>query len=328
MKGTALVTGATGFTGGHLCRRLIEAGYSVRGLVRDPARCSELRGWGIDIAVGDLHDPATLAATTQGIDVVYHVAALFREANASREDLWQTNVGGTKNILDASVSAGVQRFVHCSTVGVHGDIDDPPATEETRYAPGDHYQESKTEGERLVRDYASEGWMPIVVFRPAGIYGPGDTRFLKLFRAVKSRTFVMLGSGEVLYQMIYVDDLIDGILLCGTVDRAAGNVYILTGEKPVTLNQRVETIAEVLGAPRPRLRFPVAPVYVAGWLCERLCRPLRIRPPLYPRRVDFFTKNRAFSIEKARSELGFHARTGLRTGLQRTADWYVKQGLL
>ena len=138
----------------------------------------------------------------------------------------------------------------------------------------------------------------------------------------------MIGSGEVLYQMVYIDDLVDGILRCGTMEQAAGNIYILTGDRPVTLNRLVGMIADAVGVEPPRLHFPVGPIYVAGQLCELACSPLGIRPPLYRRRVDFFRKNRAFSIEKARVELGFGPQVGLQEGLRITADWYVDQGLL
>jgi nucleoside-diphosphate-sugar epimerase len=240
--------------------------------------------------------------------------------------MWDINVQGTKSLLDAAIKAGVQRFVHCSTVGVHGDIKNPPANEETPYGPGDHYQESKAEGERVVLKYMAESRLPIVVFRPGGIYGPRDLRFLKLIKAIKTRTFVMLGSGEVIYQMIYIDDLITGILLCGTKEQAVGNVYILTGEEPTTLNRLVQVIAEVLAVPLPRWRFPVMPVYLAGFLCELLCKPLGINPPLYRRRVDFFRKTRCFDISKAKRELGFQPKTALQSGIRLTVDWYRQNG--
>jgi nucleoside-diphosphate-sugar epimerase len=323
-----LVTGATGFTGGHLCEKLLTAGYTVRALVRDPSRCSDLRRRGVEIVSGDLRDLGSLKRATKGIDVVYHIAALFRPENVSRKEMWETNVQGTSNMLNAALQAGVQRVVHCSTVGVHGDIKNPPANEETPYGPGDHYQDSKAEGERLVLAYMAAGRLPIVVFRPGGIYGPRDLRFLKLFKAIKTGRFVMLGSGEVIYQMIYIDDLIDGILLCGTQEQAQGKVYILTGEEPTTLNQLVRTIAAGLGVHPPRLRFPVTPVYLAGFLCELLCKPLGINPPLYRRRVDFFRKTRCFDISKAKKELGFAPKTNLQTGIGLTAAWYRKHGYL
>ncbi len=322
-----LVTGASGFTGGHLCERLSRNGNVVRALVRHPERCGDLRRWGIELAVGDLRDRKSLERATKGTDVVYHIGALYRPENVSRKEIWETNVQGTKNILDASIDAGVRRFIHCSTVGVHGDIKNPPGNEETAYGPGDYYQESKTEGEKVVLKYMAKRQLRIVVFRPAGLYGPRDLRFLRLFKAIKTRRFIMLGSGEVMYQMIYIDDLIDGILLCGTQDNAIENVYILTGEEPVTLNQLVQVIAEAVGVPQPRFRLPLTPVYLAGILCELVCKPFRIQPPLYRRRLDFFRKTRSFDISKAKRELGFKP-TDLKTGITLTAEWYQRQGLL
>ena len=324
-----LVTGATGFTGGCLCKRLSMQGYSVRALVRDSSRTAGLRRCGVELAVGDLRHWESLEKLTKGIDVVYHIAALFRKGNVSRREMWEANVEGTRNLLQAAQKAGVQRFVYCSTVGVHGDIKNPPANEETPYAPGDHYEESKTEAERIVLSFMAEDRLPVVVFRPgAGIYGPGDLRFLKLFKAIKTRKFVMLGSGEILYQLIYIDDLIDGILLCGEKEQALGNVYILSGEDPITLNQLVRTIAHTLGVSPPKFRLPLAPVYWAGFLFELLCRPFGINPPLYRRRIDFFRKTRSFNISKAKEQLGFAPLVDVKTGIARTADWYRESGYL
>lgn len=323
-----LVTGGTGFTGGHLCIRLAQDGHAVRALVRDPDRAEHLHRRGVELVEGDIRDRTSVNRAMDGVDTVYHIAALFRPENVTRQDMWATNVEGTRNMLDAAVTAGVRRFVHCSTVGVHGDVKHPPATEETPYGPGDYYQESKTEGEKVVLQYMAGGRLPIVVFRPGGIYGPGDLRFLKLFKAVKKRRFVMLGSGNVLYQLIYIDDLIDGIIRCGTDGRAVGNIYILTGTEPVTLNEFVHQVAETVSAPPPRFRFPVLPVYLAGFACEVVCKPLGINPPLYRRRVDFFRKDRAFSIAKAQRELDFQPRVCLKAGLQQTATWYEREGLL
>jgi len=328
VPGGILVTGATGFTGGHLCQRLIADGHRVRALVRDTSRCDQLRRWGVDLVAGDLRDRGSLRRATDGVDVVYHIGALFRPENVTRRDMWETNVEGTRNCLDAAVEAGVERFVHCSTVGVHGDIENPPADERAPFRPGDYYQDSKTEGEKIVQRYIAENRLPIVVFRPGGIYGPRDLRFLKLLKAVKNRKFVMIGSGEIVYQMIYIADLVDGILLCGNNDRAIGNTYILTGDEPVTLNELVRLISEVFGVRPRRLRVPVTPVYLAAMGCELACKPLGINPPLYRRRVDFFRKTRWFDISKAKTELGFKPATDLRTGIERTAEWYRKNGHL
>ena len=328
MSKKVLVTGATGFTGSHLCKRLVNKGYNVRALARKTSELTELQKLDLEITYGDVTDPKSLARALKGTEIVYHLAAAFLHDGLPEKTFWEVNVEGTKNLLQTAQQEGVQCFVHCSTVGVHGDIKNPPANEMTPYRPGDYYQESKTEGERVVLKYMAAGHLPIVVFRPAGIYGPRDLRLLKLFKTIKTRTFVMLGSGEVIYQMIYIDDLVDGIVLCGTEEQALGHVYILTGEEPTTLNQLARVIAEVLHVRPTRLRFPVTPVYLAGFACELLCKPLGINPPLYRRRVDFFRKTRCFDISKAKRQLGFKPKTDLRTGIRLTAEWYQKEGWL
>ncbi len=323
-----LVTGGTGFTGRHLCKRLISNGLPVRALVRDLKRANELKKWGVELILGDIRDQNSLERATLGVDLIYNIAAVYRKQNATRRELWETNFQGTKNLLDAAIDAGVKRFVHCSTVGVHGHIVSPPGDENSPYAPGDSYQQSKAEGERIVNQYMKEHKIPIVIFRPCGIYGPGDLRFLKLFKAIKRGMFLIIGSGEVYYHMIFINDLIEGILLCGSKKEAIGNVYILGGETYVTINQLVKIIAEVLDVNVPRFHIPFTLTYFAGILCEFICKPLGINPPLYRRRVDFFRKNRAFDISKAKHSLGFQPKTDLKTGIRKTADWYFKEGLL
>ncbi len=324
-----LVTGGTGFAGYHLCRRLVESGHRVAVLARQPDAAVDLVKAGGEIVRGDLEDPESLERALDGVGTVYHLAAVFRRGDLTAAQMHQINAQGTRNLLAAAHRSGtVRRFVHCSTVGVHGDTGRQPADEEAPLRPGDAYQRSKLEGELAARAYQEDGRLAVVIFRPGGIYGPRDMRFLKLFRAIQKGRFRMLGSGEVLYQMIYIDDLVDGILLCGTRDEALGRTYILTGERPVTLNHLVGVIAGVLGVSVPRRHWPVMPVYLAGMLCELVCQPLGVDPPLHRRRVDFFRKSRSFDIARAREELGFRPRTDLQTGIQRTADWYRKEGYL
>ncbi|MDQ2670364.1 MAG: NAD-dependent epimerase/dehydratase family protein [Gemmatimonadota bacterium] len=325
---TILVTGATGFTGGHLAEHLLRNGERVRLLVRDAARAARFEDAGAELALGDFRDPAAVERAMEGVRLVYHIGALFRQENVSSEEMHAVNAAGTRTLLEAAERAGVERFVHCSTIGVHGDVKNPPADEDAPYAPGDHYQISKTEGEKIALGFMREGRLPVVVFRPGGIYGPGDLRFLKLVRAVARGRFVMFGSGEILYQMVYIDDLVSGIVACGTHPAAVGRVYILTGDPAVTLNELVATVATVTGSRPPRLRLPVTPLYLAGWLCEILLKPLGIDPPLHRRRVDFFRKTRSFDISRARRELGWSPEVDLQTGLARTVAWYRAQGLL
>ncbi|MBA2243437.1 MAG: NAD-dependent epimerase/dehydratase family protein [Gemmatimonadetes bacterium] len=322
-----LVTGASGFTGSHLCRRLVAEGAEVVAFVRPTSRIGPLVEMGVECRIVDISDPEVVRRSFDGIATVYHLAAAYREEHADHSAFRRVNVEATRNLLEAAQAAGVERFVHCSTVGVQGEIEEPPATEEYRFRPGDHYQQSKLEGELLAREYTARR-LPVSVVRPVGIYGPGDTRFLKLFRGIARRRFVMIGSGEVLYHLTYIDDLVDGFLLAGSRPEALGEVFTIGGVRYTTLNELVRMIAATLERPTPRLRIPFGPVYAASVACEKLCGWLGVSPPLYPRRVEFFSKDRAFDISKARRLLGYEPRVDLEDGLLRTAAWYRQQGLI
>lgn len=325
-----LVSGVTGFTGGHLARSLAQRGIDVRGLVRPAslARANALADAGIEVVPGDLTHEASLAPACNGIDLVYHIAATYRTAGQPDANYRAVNTHGTRALLNAARQAGVTRFVHCSTVGVHGHIEHPPANEDAPLAPGDIYQKTKLEGEELARSAGRDGSMEVVVARPAGIYGPGDTRFLKMFRGIAKRRFPMLGRGKVCYHLTYIDDLVEGFRLCGESPIAAGRTYVLAGPRYTSLNEFVKVVAHELDVAPPRWRFPVWPVWVAGALCEGACVPLGIEPPLYRRRVDFFIKNRAFDATRAKRELGFAPTVDLVEGVRRTAEWYREQGWL
>jgi len=322
-----LVTGATGFTGGHLARTLVQRGHRVRALVRQPDKAQHLAPMGIDLVAGDITDAASVHRAAEGVAMIYHIAAVFRTAGHPQSYYHQVNVIGTKNVLDAARAHGVQRTLHCSTVGVHGNVSQFPSDESAPYNPGDIYQLTKLEGERLAQRAIADG-QPVVIFRPAGIYGPGDIRFLKLFRAIHKRRFCMFGSGEILYHFTYIDDLVEGIMLCGEHPAALGNIYILGGNDYITLNEMTRIIAATLRVPPPRLHIPLWPLRAAAWMCESICTPLGIDPPLHKRRVEFFAKNRAFSSEKAKRELGYQPQIDFTEGVRRTAAWYFEQGHL
>lgn len=323
-----LVTGATGFAGGWLARHLVRQGDEVRALIRTESlsRAGDLADVGVETARGDLRDAASLAAACRGVEVVYHVAASYRTAGQPASAYRDVNVDGTRRLLDAAEAAGVRRVVHCSTGGVHGHIKHPPATEDAPLTPGDIYQKTKLEGERLARARGEAGGIEVVVARPIGIYGPGDTRFLKLFRLAHGR--VMVGNGQAFYHLTFVEDLVEGFRLCGTVAAASGRTYLLAGRRYTTLRELVGLVAAELDTRPPPLTIPVWPVWLAGAVCEFICVPLRIEPLLYRRRVEFFTKSRAFDASRAGRELGFAPRIDLAEGIRRTAVWYREQGML
>lgn len=321
-----LVTGGTGFTGSHLVRSLIRDGHRVRVLVRSESRAAAVLPPQVEVVAGDMQNRATVAGAVSGANVIYHLAAAYREAKHTPQYYREVNVGFTSLLLDAAQAEGVSRFVHCSTVGVLSHISKPPADESFPHQPADVYQRSKSEAEKLAMAAYQRDGIPVTVARPTAIYGPGDTRLLKMFRLIADRRFVMLGSGEIYYHMVHVDDLVAGLRLLGEHPRAIGEVFILGGERYYKLRAIVEMIAAAVGTAPPRWRLPAWPFQVAGTICEKVCMPLGIEPPIYRRRVDFFTKSRAFTIEKARRLLGYRPAVDLESGIRSTVEWYRAHG--
>lgn len=324
----ALVTGANGFTGSYLIKNLLLKGYTVRGLVRKSSKLDLIDGLDIELEYADLAKDEISNDIMNGIDVVYHVGAAFRIEGVPQSYFWDVNVEGTRKLLEAAKNAGVKKFIHCSTVGVQGDIENPPAKETHPYNPGDYYQESKLDGEKLALKFFKEVGLAGTVVRPVGIYGPGDTRFLKLFKMINSGKFKMIGNGEVLYHLTFVEDLVEGFVLAGESEKANNEIFTIGGEEYLTLNKLVAKIAKILDKPVSKIKIPVWPVWLAGALCEFICKPLGISPPIYRRRIDFFIKDRAFDITKAKTILNYQPKVSLEEGLKRTAEWYKEQGLI
>ena len=326
---TPLVTGASGFIGGRLCADLARHGIKVRALVRQSSRTQALQDLNIDIVEGDILDRRSLERATQGCDTVFHFAAVFRK-EVPRRQIWATNVEGIENLLSASTASGVRRFLHCSSTSVYGLSPQTPTTEQSPVVPipGDLYQESKLEAEARVRSYARAARIATTIFRTTGVYGPGDLRFLKLFKSIARRRFVMIGRGEVPFSMIHIDDLIDGVKRCATESIALNNDYLLTGNNPISLNETAAVIARAAAVPPPRWHVPVMPLYYLGFLMESILRPLHISPPLFRRRVNFFRISRGFDNSKAKRELGFDPKVSLTEGAHETLAWYRANGLL
>lgn len=324
----ALVTGASGFTGSYMVKNLLEHGYNVRVFVRPDSNTSALRDLPIEYSFGDLRFKNQVHDAVQGVDVVFHIAALYRSANVPDNVYWDINVKGTEYMLQAAIDAGISRFVHCSTCGVHGHIKNPPANENAPIEPEDIYQQTKYEGEKLALRYYQEKGLPVTIVRPVGIYGPGDTRMLKLYRSVQNQRFLMFGGGDVLYHLTFVTDTAEGFRLAAEKPAAVGQTYIIAGQEYTTLKEFAALVAKELGVPAPRWRLPVWPLEIAAYACEKICVPLRIEPPIFPRRVHIFTHDRAFDITKAQSELDYKPKVNMPEGVHQTAEWYIDQGFL
>jgi nucleoside-diphosphate-sugar epimerase len=324
----ALVTGANGFTGSYLIRNLLVRGYSIRALIRKSSNLDLIKDLDLEYVYVDLANDKINDNLMKDIDYVYHVGAAYRTEGVPKSYFWDVNVEGTRKLLIAAKEANVKKFIHCSTVGVQGDIKNPPAKETHPNNPGDHYQESKLEGEKLALQFFKSNDLNGTVVRPVGIYGPGDTRFLKLFKYINNGKFRMIGDGNVLYHLTFVEDLVEGFVLAGESDKSNNEIFTIGGNNYLTLNELVAKIAKILNKPLPQKSIPLWPVWIAGVVCEFTCKPFGISPPVYRRRLDFFTKDRAFDISKAKSILGYNPQIDLDEGLRRTAEWYIKNNLL
>jgi nucleoside-diphosphate-sugar epimerase len=323
-----LVTGGTGFTGTALVQRLLQEGHNVVVLdYKEGLQCDALRKRGAEVIIGSVTDPAAVERSMRGVEFVFHLAAAFRELNVPDSFYDEVNVGGTRVVLHAARRAGVRKFLYCSTCGVHGNVEHPPADEDAPIRPADHYQRTKYEAEPLVKQEAGD--MEVVILRPAAIYGPGDPeRFFMIFKRVAKGTFPMFGSGRTLYHPLYIDNLVDAFLLCMPQGVGSGREYLIADEKYYAIEDIVQAVARALDVPVRIPHYPVLPVVAVGHVVEKLCKPLGVTPPIFPRRVDWYRQNRAFDIGRAQRELGYRPLIELEEGLRRTGIWYREMGYL
>lgn len=320
-----LVTGAAGYVGSNLVRLLSSKGVQVRAMVRPGGQKLNMNLPGVEVVEADISDPQSLPPILEGVKGVYHIAALFRQQKFPDDVFRKVNAEGVRNMLDASIAAGVKRFVHCSTVGVLGDVSDPPANEDTPYNPGDIYQQTKMEGELIALEYFKEGKIGGNIIRPGMVYGPGDMRTLKFFRMIAKRTFFYVGEGRATVHFVDVRDLARSFVLAMEHEDVNGEIFIIAGDTPLPLRDLAKIVAQKCNVGAPWLKLPIKPMQWAGDICEFLCAPFGLEPPLYRRRVDFFTKDRHFNTMKATNMLGFKAAQPIHAEVDDILKWYRKE---
>jgi dihydroflavonol-4-reductase len=324
-----LITGGTGFIGSRLALRCLDKGYAVRVLgqentVAEGENKRLIEASGAKVTVASVTQQECLGELLRGVDLVYHLAAAQHEANVPDQRFWKVNVTGTKNILEASVNAGVKRFIYGSTIGVYGSALQGRLDEQSPVHPDNIYGITKLEGEKLVLSFLER--LAVVIIRIAETYGPGDRRLLKLFKGIRKKVFFIIGSGRNIHHPIYIDDLIEGLLLAATGAEAVGQTFVLAGKEPLTTAVMVETIAKQLGTRIPAVHLPLAVFLVAAVMMEKICPPIGIQPPLHRRRLDFFSKDFLFSQERCKSILGFAPQVNFEQGVAETAKWYSERG--
>ncbi len=324
----ALVTGATGFTGSRLVEKLLEVGHTVRVLVRDRKRLKSSLIHKVEVFEGDIRDKAYVMEAVRGMDVIFNLAAYYRSSDTQKKIYYDIHVEGTRHLLDAALKHKAARIVHCSTVGVYGDVGNTEADERQPFAPGDIYQTTKLYGEMLVTEYHKNKGLPTTIIRPTAIYGPGDERLLKLFKIASRRPTFLLGDGKIYYHMIYVDDLVNAFILAAESEQAVGKAFIVGGDECLQLNELIDIIGPKLGNQPKRVHLPAYPFQLLGSACEKVFGFFKLKPPLYRRRVDFFTKSRRFNTQKVKNVLGYSTQVSLDEGLGITAKWYQENKLI
>jgi nucleoside-diphosphate-sugar epimerase len=324
----ALVTGATGFLGHHVVLRLLAQGDDVRIVARDAAKAKPLVDRGAQALLADVTDRDALRKALQGVTVVYHLAGKLFTPSAPPEAYRRIHVDATRMLLELCESRPhPTRFVHCSTTGVLGVTGDRPADETTPHRPTNAYEQTKSEAEQLVREAHRRG-LPTVIVRPGLVYGPRDLHLLGLFRAIQRGLFRPIGRRSVSLHPIYIDDMTEAFVRCGSDTRAVGECFHIAGPQPTTVAQLMTTIADSLGVRRPAGTLPLSLARAAAAVGDALPRNLRARAPLTRTRLDFLTHSRVYDVGKARAKIDFTATTDLRTGISRAVDWYRCEGYL
>lgn len=322
------ITGATGFIGGNLCRYLKERGWEVRPLVRSRPAANGAGAGDLAPQTADVTDAAALRKAFKNVDVVMHLAALFNRPEASWDDYRRVNVEGVRNVMEAAKAAGVARVVHCSTGGVATGCGAPPFSEATPYSPPswDKYETTKCEGEKLALDFHRRTGYPVAVIRPAQVYGPGDRGKAKFYRMVKSG--VMVNPGHTLKHLIYIDDLCRAFELAADNEAAVGEVFIIAGREPIPLKDLIGLVAQELGVSPPSIVLPATPMTMLCTSTEVVCNLAHVKPILFRRSMDFFTKSVQFDARKAQDVLGFEDDMPIPDGVANTARWYQQMGLV
>jgi len=328
-----LVTGATGFIGSKLVETLVADGYHVKVLIRRPSAVSVPEKLSVEVEYGDVRNSESVERAVKDVDIVYHLAAIRGEKLLPRERYWDINVKGTKNILEASYKAGIEKFVYCSTEGVLGWFNNPPADESWPYKPIGMYHVTKAEAEKLVKRYMYEKQLPATIIRPVIAYGPTDRGIIfKIARLIKKGMFVFLGHGDFKLHLVYIDNLIQGLQLAGERKCSIGQTYIIADEKPIIFDRLIQIIAETLNVQIPKIHVPIWSAKLVGLMLENTYKALLSLgikkfgddPILTPMKVDILSKERFYNISKAKRELGYTPTTDTEKGIFFTVEWYKK----
>ncbi len=318
------ITGANGFIGWHLVRDQLARGRKVRAVDLSVSKLQELSGNpGLEIMKADIRDGRKMQEIVNGTDVLFHLASAHLDVSLSDDVYREVNVEGLGALVELAHQAGVGKFVHCSSVGVFGEIRNPPADETSPCCPDLVYEKTKLMGEEVVLNYYRKTGFPITVVRPVWVYGPGCHRTEKLIRSIHTGRFPIVGNGETMRHCIFIEDMVEAFECCAQRGEAIGEVFIIGDESAVSINTLVRDIAEIGNVTPPKLYLPLFLMKPLAAACERVFSLMGKDPPISSRSLKFFTNNTSFKVAKAKDLLGFTAKYGLQQGLQKTYDYML-----
>lgn len=319
-----LVTGAGGFIGYNLCNNLAQDGFEIIGVdLHYPDE--DKRPYIFQKKMGDFRNTNQMNNWLFGVDAVIHLASAHLQINLDSSEYWDVNVNSLRPFLEEAHKMGVKRFIHVSTVGVYGKLNCLPAHEITPCNPQSIYGETKLEGEAEVTKFYNETGFPIVILRPAWVYGPYCPRTLKIYKSIKKKQFAMIGSGSNMRHPIFIEDLAEAVKISILNDSALGEIFIIAGEKAITTKELIQSFCKIYGMPYPKIRIPFWLGKILARGVEAVFELMRKEPPFSSRSLEFFDTDNAFDITKAKNTLGFSPRFSFEEGLKKTKGWLVSR---
>lgn len=326
--GKCIVTGANGFIGSRLCKRLLDNGFEATALVRRTSNLRLIEGLNLRLEYGDLSDVLSLRSAVQGMEYIFHVGGLTK--TGKNEDFFRVNHRGTVNLLDAVAGAGgeLKRFIYVSSQAAAGPGNDFEPVDESRPpAPVTTYGRSKLEGENEVMGRSDQ--LPVTIIRPTSVYGPGDTEILSFFKAAGMGIRPYFGDGKAVISLAYVDDLVTGIIQSALSDKAVGNIYFLSDGDIYQWDDIVQTLMKTLGRKGAKFFIPVGLFLFAGSVNEQFGRAMGKRPMFTREKAYEITrKNWACSCQKAIQDFDYSPEIKFPEGARITAKWYKDNGWL
>ena len=320
-----LVTGGGGLLGHHLVQALLDRGDRVRVLALDGEDMSWFDEREVEVHRGDITRRETLATPMDGAGAVLHLAGMIGVWKPL-EDYLAVNATGTENVCRAAVAQSVERIVHVSSWTVYGMDQGTPCLEDRPITPfAEPYAISKAEGDKLVQRMIAEEGLPAVIVRPGTFFGPGDRlHFARIADRLRAGRAIIVGRGDNALPLVYVTDIVQGLLLALDHPHAPGQAFNITNDAPLTQQEFQRAIADEVGAKAPRVHVPYRALYAAGYAAERLSRMRHSeRQPFLTRLgVKLFGTDNRHSIDKARGKLGYEPQVSLHEGVRLTASWY------